>query len=170
MTAHDVTNTTGNNQHARGLAKSHNDPPTGFCHDELNTADKNNKPINNCCKNVSNCSMPTHLCAVFTIALFEFCYGTPVQTEFQNDDKIVVSVADMASQNENNYNYAQQRTLRKSVTTTLNYAATNKEEGETFFGCLHRVSYHPRSWLEKKLDPRLFLWMTTKWSTLWLIM
>ena len=93
--------------------------------------------------------MPTHLCAVFTIALFEFCYGTPVQTEFQNDDKIVVSVADMASQNENNYNYAQQRTLRKSVTTTLNYAATNKEEGETFFGCLHRVSYHPRSWLEK---------------------
>ena len=149
VTAHDVTDTTGNNQHARGLAKIHENPPRGFCSGQLNTADKNNKSINDCCKNVSNCLMPTHLCAVFTIALFEFCYGTPVQTEFQNDDKIVVSVADMASQNENNYNYAQQRTLRKSVTTTLNYTATNKEEGETFFGCLHRVSYHPRSWLEK---------------------
>ena len=107
--------------------------------------------------------MPTHLRAVFAIASFEFCYGTPVQTEFQKDDDIVVSMVDMASQNANDYDYAQQRTFRNSVTAALNYAAANKEEGETFFGCLHRVSYHPRSRLGKKLDPQLFLWMMRRW-------
>ena len=93
--------------------------------------------------------MPTHLRAVFAIASFEFSYGTPVQTEFQNDEDIVISVANMASHNDKHDDYAQQRTFRKSVTAALNYAAANKEEGETFFGCLHRLAYHPNSRLGK---------------------
>ena len=100
VTAHDVIDATGNNQHAFGLATIHENPPRGFCSGQLNTADKNNKSINDYCKNVSNCEMPTHLRAVFAIASFEFCYGTPVQTEFQNDEDIVISVANMASQND----------------------------------------------------------------------
>ena len=153
VTAHDVTDTTGNNQHVRGHAKIHENSPRGFCSGQLNTADKNNTSINDYCKNVSNCEMPTHLRAVFAIASFEFCYGTPVQTEFQNDEDIVISVVDMASRNDKNNNYEQNRTFRKSVTAALNYAAKNREEGETFFGCLHRVSYHPRSRLGKKTRP-----------------
>ena len=156
VTAHDVIDATGNNQHVRGLAKIHENSPRGFHAGQLNTADKKNTSINDCCKNVSNCLMPTHLRAVFAIASFEFSYGTPVQTEFQNDEDIVISVADMASHNENDYNYAQQRTFRKSVTAALNYAAKNKEEGETFFGCLHRMSYHPRSRLGKNSTPGYF--------------
>ena len=149
MTAHDVTNTTGNNQHVLGLAKIHKNPPRGFHAGQLNTEDKNNKPIDNCCQNVSDCALPMHLCAVFVIVLFEFCYGTPVQTEFQKDNDIVISVANMASHNDKHDDYAQQRTFRKSVTAALNYAAANKEEGETFFGCLHRLAYHPNSRLGK---------------------
>ena len=114
--------------------------------------------------------MPTHLRAVFAIASFEVCYGTPVQTEFQKDDNIVISMADMASHNDKHDDYEQNCTFRKSVPAALNYAATNKEEGETFFGCLHRLAYHPNLRLGKKLDPTLFLWMTTKWSTSWWIM